>query len=64
MSALFRDAEHWAVFVAEKGRAIKRIIKIKRHNSDNAIVIEGLQEGEEVVLYPGNLISNGVRIKQ
>jgi len=64
MSALFRDAEHWAVFVAEKGRAIKRIIKIKRHNSDNAIVTNGLKEGEKVVLYPGNLISNEVKIRE
>lgn len=62
MSALFRDAEHWAVFVAEKGKAIKRIIKIKRHNPDNAIVTSGLNEGEKVVLYPGNLISDGVTI--
>nr|WP_238400533.1 efflux RND transporter periplasmic adaptor subunit [Legionella bononiensis] len=64
MSALFRDAEHWAVFVAEHGKAIRRIIEIKRHNADTAIVANGLKEGEKVVLYPGNLISNGVRIKE
>lgn len=64
MSALFRDSDNWAVFVAEKGRAIKRIITIKRHNSDNAIVTNGLKEGEKVVLYPGNLISNKVRLKE
>ncbi|KTC87031.1 efflux RND transporter periplasmic adaptor subunit [Legionella brunensis] len=64
MSALFRDFEHWAVFVDENGRAIKRIIEIKRHNSDIAIVLNGLKEGEKVVLYPGNLISNGVKIKE
>ena len=64
MSALFRDAEHWAVFVAENGKAIRRIIEIKRHNIDTAIVANGLKEGEKVVLYPGNLISNGVRIKE
>ncbi|KTC72386.1 copper/silver efflux system, membrane fusion protein [Legionella birminghamensis] len=63
MIALFRDAEHWAVFVVEKGRAIKRIIKIKRHNSDKAIVMDGLRVGDKVVLYPGSLISHGVRIK-
>ncbi|HHT0594517.1 TPA: efflux RND transporter periplasmic adaptor subunit [Legionella anisa] len=64
MSALFRDFEHWAVFVDENGRATKRIIEIKRHNSDIAIVLNGLKEGEKVVLYPGNLISNGVKIKE
>ncbi|KTD43035.1 efflux RND transporter periplasmic adaptor subunit [Legionella parisiensis] len=64
MSALFRDAEHWAVFVVENGRAMKRIVEIKRHNPDNAIVAKGLKEGEKVVLYPGNLISNGVKIKE
>lgn len=64
MSALFRDSEHWAVFVAEHGKAIKRIIEIKRHNLDAAIVASGIKEGEQVVLYPGNLISNGVRIKE
>ncbi|WP_454781692.1 efflux RND transporter periplasmic adaptor subunit [Legionella sp. WA2022007384] len=64
MSALFRDFGHWAVFVDENGRAIKRIIEIKRHNSDIAIVTHGLKEGEKVVLYPGSLISNGVKIKE
>lgn len=64
MSAIFRDSEHWAVFVDENGRAMKRIIEIKRHNSDNAIVTKGLKEGEKVVLYPGGLIINGVRIKE
>ncbi|KTD34702.1 membrane fusion protein [Legionella moravica] len=64
MSALFRDSEQWAVFVAEHGKAIKRIIEIKRHNLDAAIVASGIKEGEYVVLFPGNLISNGVRIKE
>lgn len=64
MSALFREAEHWAVFVVEHGRAIKRIIQIKRHNSETAIVANGLKEGDKVVIYPGNLISNGVKIKE
>ncbi|MDX1837300.1 efflux RND transporter periplasmic adaptor subunit [Legionella taurinensis] len=64
MGALFRDSEHWAVYVDDDGKASKRIVEIKRHNSDNAIVATGLKEGEKVVLYPGNLISNGVKIRE
>ena len=60
--ALFRDGEQWAAFVESGGRAELRHVSIGRRNSLDAELIEGLDEGERVVLHPSDRVIEGVRL--
>lgn len=62
MSALFRQGDEWAVFVAEGGQARLRKVGIGRTNSNEAEVLGGVEAGAQVILHPGAQISDGVRI--
>jgi HlyD family secretion protein len=64
MSALFRARDEWAVFVEKGGRARLRIVSAGRINSLEAQVLEGLEEGERVVLYPSDRVQENTRIAQ
>ena len=61
-SALFRDAAGWAAFVVEDGRARKRAVVAPRRGWRDALVERGLAEGELVIVYPGDAITDGVRV--
>ena len=63
-STLFRSGKDWAVFVAENGRARKRVVEIGQRNGLAAQIISGLQENEKVLAYPDDSISDGTKIKQ
>lgn len=62
-SALFRDGIDWAVFVEEKGRARKRLIKVGQRNGLTAEITSGLKEKEKVIAHPDDAISEGSRIR-
>ena len=63
-SSLFRvGKEDWAVFVAEKGKASQRIVKIGQRNGLAAEVISGVREREKVIAHPDDAIRDGIRIK-
>lgn len=62
VGALFRDGESWAVFVAEGARARLRSIEIDHATGREAEIVEGLSEGDRVILHPSDLIMDGVRI--
>lgn len=63
LSALFRQGESWAVFtVTEEGAAKLRPIKLGERNLRYAIVEEGVNEGERVILHPNDQIRDEVRI--
>lgn len=62
IGALFRNGADWAVFRAIDGRAVETRIRIGARNDDFAQVLEGLQEGETVILRPDDTILDGVRI--
>lgn len=64
VSALFKRGEKWFVFIAENGRARLREVDPGRRNRLEAIVEKGLKEGEKVIIYPGNDIRDGVRIRE
>lgn len=63
-SALFRSGQRWAVFVAERGKARKRVIDVGQRNGLAAQVVSGLKENETVLAYPDDTIQEGTRIKQ
>jgi HlyD family secretion protein len=62
LTALFRDGGAWAVFLDEGGRARLRRVNVGRRNGTAAEILEGLAEGDVVVVHPSNRIADGVRI--
>lgn len=61
--AVFRHGEAWAVFAVREGRAVRQPIRIGRRNGVEVQVLDGLRPGDEVVLYPGDTVEDGVRLE-
>lgn len=61
--AVFRDAESWAVFAIESGRAVLRHIDIGKRTGREVQALSGLEEGDRVVVYPGDRVRDGVRVR-
>jgi HlyD family secretion protein len=64
LTALFRVDDRWAVFVDDDGIAQPRLVKIGRRNGLEAEIIDGLEVGERIVLYPGDAVVEGARISE
>ena len=64
LSALFRQGQQWAVFVAQDRRAVLRPVDIGHENGLEAEVVSGLEAGERVVLHPGDRVSPGARLQE
>ena len=62
-SALFRVQDEWAVFVVEHGKARHRIVKTGRRNGLAVQVLEGLNEGETIILHPDDAVDDGVAVR-
>lgn len=62
-SALFRRGEGWQVFAVESGRARLRAVEIGHRGVERAEVLGGLSAGEEVVVYPSDQVTDGVRVE-
>lgn len=64
-AALLRVGEGWRVAVIDAdGRARWRDVTIAQRSADEAVVTAGLSEGERVVRYPGNGITEGQRLRE
>ncbi len=63
LGAVFRNGEDWAVYRVENQRAQTTPVILGRRNDKDALVREGLQPGDRVILYPGDHIKPGVRVK-
>lgn len=61
--ALFRRGTDWAVFVVVDGRARLRPVRAGHANPDATQILEGLTEGDVVILYPGDRIADGIRVR-
>lgn len=61
--ALFQRAGEWQTFVLEGGRARLKTVKVGRSNGLQTEVLAGLNEGERVIVYPGDQVRDGVRVK-
>ena len=61
-SALFRDGQSWSVFVVDQGQARMRKIETGHRTAFEAEVLNGLGEGDEVIIHPNNQIADGARI--
>lgn len=62
-SALFREGGDWCAYVAEDGRARKRVVRLKSYGPLQAAVEEGVREGDAIILQPGETLADGARIK-
>jgi HlyD family secretion protein len=60
---LFRRGPGWAVYVLEGGRAQLRSVSIGSSSGLEAQALEGLSEGEAVILYPGDRVQDGGRVR-
>lgn len=59
-AALIRGADGWSAFVLDgSGRAERRTVAIGANNGTDAVVTEGLAQGDQVVLYPTAGIGDG-----
>jgi HlyD family secretion protein len=61
--ALVRDGRGWAVFVMSRGRARLTPLAIGAGGEDYRAVVRGLEEGQRVVLFPGDSLADGARIR-
>jgi HlyD family secretion protein len=61
--ALFRRGNGWAAFILEHGRIHLRLVQAGRSSGTETQVLDGLKEGEEVILYPGDRVQEGQRAK-
>jgi len=61
-SALFRHEDGWAVFLVDEGRAVLTPVRAGVNNGFEAQILEGLAQGDQVVLYPSATLVDGARI--
>jgi HlyD family secretion protein len=62
LSAVFRQDDGWAVFVAVDGLAETRAVTLGRRNDRMVEVLSGLDAGEHVVTHPSDDIADGVSL--
>jgi HlyD family secretion protein len=62
-AALFRDGQDWAVFVRDGSRARLRHVELGLENGLEAEIRKGLAAGDQVVLQPGDRVSDGQRVR-
>ena len=62
VGALFRNGGDWAAFVVVEGRVQLRKVKIGHGNARDAEIIDGLAEGDIVVLHPGDRVQDNVSV--
>lgn len=63
-SALFRRDGRWHVFVVSDDRALLRDLVIGERSRDHAQVLEGLSINDEVIIFPSDLVQDGVAIQR
>jgi HlyD family secretion protein len=61
-SAVFRQGEGWATFVASQGRARLQMVELGRRNASEVQITAGLSPGDKIVVHPSDKVEEGVRI--
>jgi HlyD family secretion protein len=62
VGALFRRGEGWAAFRVEDGLARLTSVNLGQRNETHGQVVEGLSEGQTVVLHPPDTLMDGARV--
>ncbi len=63
VSALFRRGTGSAAYVVRAGRAVLVPVEAGRSSGSEVQVVKGLNAGDEVILYPGDRVSDGQRVQ-
>lgn len=63
-SALFRSGGQWHAFVVGGGRAWRKPLQVGRRNELHAQVLEGVAQGERVVLFPSDKLTDGAKVQE
>lgn len=63
LGAIFREGTNWAVFKIVKGSAQTQKIQVGLRNNESVVVTEGLAVGDEVVIFPGEKVKSGLKVK-
>lgn len=58
LGALFKKKDQWAAYVIKENCANLRLLEISDKNESEAVVSSGLEEGDEIILFPSDLISD------
>lgn len=64
VGSLFRLGDGWAVFVVEDGKAHRRPIEVGHRSGIEAEILGGVEQGETVVVHPGDAVDDGVAVKE
>lgn len=62
-SSVFRADEGWATYAIDGGKARLRQVEIGKTNGLQTHAVSGLEDGAQVVAYPGDSVSDGVRVR-
>lgn len=62
IAALFRAGGDWAVYTVQDGHAVLRPLALGTRNEDYAEIVDGLAEGETVILHPAADMADGARV--
>lgn len=62
-SALFRLDGRWSVFVIHDQRLQVTAVEVGKRNETNAQILSGLQSGQQVVIYPSDLLESGQAVE-
>jgi HlyD family secretion protein len=63
VGTLFRRGEGWAVFRVEDGIARLQPVRLGERNDLEGQILEGLSEGQTLVLHPPDTLKDGSRVK-
>ena len=62
-SALFQRDGVWVVFIVDDGRARIRTVEVGHRSSATVEILRGLEERNEVIIFPSDELDAGVRVK-
>lgn len=64
-NALFRYDDGWAVFVVRMDNYVElRVVKPGKRSGLHAQIIEGLSEGETIIIHPDEQLENGLKVSR
>lgn len=63
LGALFKVQNQWAVFKVVNNRAHQQMIEVGQRNDREAILVSGLSEGEEVILFPSDVVKENIKVE-
>ena len=64
LSALFRKDSGWATFLFEGGVAREVGVQTGALNDRFVQILSGLEEGDRVIVHPGDAVSDGTRVSE